>query len=116
MHFIQIGSLAIMTKWIILGVGIIAGLIIARVWLAKTTSTDNTKSIINLLTNGIFIGFLAWKGSLFLLEPALVIKSPMSLLYFTGGAKGLVIAVLIAFLYFLYHLKKRTVKPSHFIL
>nr|WP_304216069.1 TlpA disulfide reductase family protein [Fredinandcohnia onubensis] len=115
MHFIQIGSLAIMTKWIILGVGIIAGLIIARVWLAKTTSTDNTKSIINLLTNGIFIGFLAWKGSLFLLEPALVIKSPMSLLYFTGGTKGLAIAVVIIVLYFLYHIKKRTVTTSHLI-
>ncbi len=104
-----------MTKWIILGVGLIAGLIVARVWLAKTTSNDNTKSILNLLTNGIFIGFLAWKGSLFLLEPGLVIKSPMSLLYFTGGTKGLAIAVVIIVVYFLYHIKKRTVTTVHLI-
>ena len=104
-----------MTKWIILGVGIIAGLIVARVRLVKTTTTDNTKSIINLLTNGIFIGFLAWKGSLFLLEPGLVIKSPMSLLYFTGGTKGLAIAVVIIIVYFLYHIKKRSVTTVHLI-
>ncbi|MDR4889507.1 redoxin domain-containing protein [Fredinandcohnia sp. QZ13] len=109
MHFIQIGSLAIMTKWIILGIGIITGLLVARFWLAKTQTKEITKAILNLLTNGIFIGFLSWKGSLILLEPKLVIKSPMSLLYFTGGTKGFVIAFVITLLYLLYHLKKGTV-------
>ncbi len=112
MHFIQIGSLAIMTKWVILGIGIIAGLLVARVWFAKTQSKDITKAVLNLLTNAIFIGFLSWKGSLLILEPKLVLKSPMSLLYFTGGTKGLVIAVIITLLYFLYHFKKKAVDGS----
>lgn len=111
MHFIQIGSLAIMSKWVILGIGLIAGLLVARIWSAKTETKAVTKNLFNLLSNSIFIGFLAWKGSLLLLDPKLVIKSPMSLLYFTGGTKGLMIALVITLLYFLYHLKKRTVQP-----
>ncbi|MEH7237139.1 peroxiredoxin family protein [Bacillus sp. JJ1562] len=112
MQFIQIGSLAIMSKWVILGIGLIVGLLVVRVWSAKTQSKETTKNILNLLTNGIFIGFLAWKGSLLVLEPKLVIKSPMSLLYFTGGTKGLVIALVITLLYLLHHFKKRTVHTS----
>lgn len=112
MHFLQIGSLAIMTKWVILGIGIIAALLVVRIWLAKTQSIEITKATFNILTNGIFIGFLAWKGSLLFLEPSLVLKSPMSLLYFTGGTKGLVIAAVITLLYFLYHFKKVTVDAS----
>ncbi|WP_010676501.1 peroxiredoxin family protein [Bacillus timonensis] len=115
MDFIQIGSLTIMVKWVILAIGITAGLFLVRVWLAKTQSKEMTKNIINLLTNGVFIGFLAWKGSLLLLEPKLVIKSPMSLLYFTGGTKGLMIAAYLTLFYLLYHIKKRTVASSLFI-
>lgn len=111
MHFIQIGSLAILTKWVILGIGIIVGILFARAWLVKNESKEETKSILNLLSNGTFIGFLAWKGSLLLLEPKLVLKSPMSLLYFTGGTKGLIIALLMQLLYFLYHVKKGTSNP-----
>ncbi|MEH7226541.1 redoxin domain-containing protein [Bacillus sp. JJ1566] len=115
MHFIQIGSLAILTKWVILGIGVLAGLLVVRVWLAKTETKEVTKSVVNLLSNGIFIGFLAWKGSLLLLEPKLVIKSPMSLLYFSGGTKGLIIAVVITLFYLLYHIKKRTVQHASLI-
>ncbi|MEH7382923.1 redoxin domain-containing protein [Bacillus sp. JJ1533] len=111
MHFIQIGSLAIMTKWVILGIGLVVGLLVLRVWSAKTQSKDTTQTILNLLTNGIFIGFIAWKGSLLFLEPKLVLKSPMSLLYFTGGTKGFVIALILTILYLLHHLKRRTI-PS----
>ncbi|MEH7387168.1 TlpA family protein disulfide reductase, partial [Bacillus sp. JJ1521] len=92
MHLIQIGSLAIMTKWVTLGIGIIAALLVLRIWLTKTQSKELAQAIFNILTNGVLIGFLAWKGSLLLLEPSLVLKNPMSLLYFTGGTKGLMIA------------------------
>lgn len=116
MHLIQIGSLAIMTKWVILAIGLILGIIVVRIWLTNKTSKDHIKSILNLLTNGIFIGFLVWKASLLLLDPKLVTKSPLSLLYFTGGTKGLIIAVIITLLYFLYHIKKKTIQPSLLIL
>ncbi|MCC3355836.1 peroxiredoxin family protein [Bacillus sp. REN16] len=110
MHFIQIGSLVIMTKWVILGIGVLAGILIVRVWSAKTQTKELTKAVLNILTNAIFIGFLAWKGSLLLFEPSIVLKSPMSLLYFTGGTKGSMIAVIITNLYFLYHFKKKAIE------
>ncbi|WP_449537513.1 peroxiredoxin family protein [Ferdinandcohnia sp. Marseille-Q9671] len=106
MHFIQIGSLAIMTKWIILGLAVIGGLLSVRLWLTKTQAKEITKNIFDLLVNSVFLGFLTWKGSVLLLEPKLVLESPMSLLYFTGGEKGLFIAIVMIFLYLLYHGRK----------
>ncbi|MGG3560852.1 hypothetical protein ABES03_04415 [Neobacillus rhizosphaerae] len=101
MSVIQIGSLSIMLKWVLLGAAILLGLVIIKLWLQRTQTEGSKKEIFDTLTNSLFILILAWKGSLILLEPKLIIKSPISLLYFTGGTKGLIIAVLISLIYFI---------------
>ncbi|WP_442598284.1 hypothetical protein [Neobacillus sp. D3-1R] len=106
MNVLQIGSFAILVKWVLLGLAFVIGIVFMKIWLNRSLKKDLSKKIFDLLSNGIFIFFLVWKGSLILLEPKLIIKSPFSLLYFTGGEKGLVVAILITILYFIYHARK----------
>ncbi|MGN7298288.1 hypothetical protein [Ferdinandcohnia sp. SAFN-114] len=115
MAVIQIGSLSILLKWVILGIAIIAGLVFIKVWLKVTHEKDSQKKIFDILSNGIFIGFVSWKASLLILEPQLVLKSPLSLLYFTGGSDGLLIAVIITILFVFYKLKKMSLSEHQMI-
>ncbi|MGB8002547.1 MAG: hypothetical protein WCF60_20940 [Anaerobacillus sp.] len=50
----------------------------------------------SLAYESILFFVLIWKGSLLFLDPGLVISSPLSLLYFTGGSYGFVIALILS--------------------
>lgn len=106
MEVIQIGSLAILLKWLLLGIAILFGLIFIRIWLRRSQQAELSKKAFDVLSNSIFIGFFIWKGSLLLIDPQLVLKSPFSLLYFTGGSNGLIIAIICAILYFIFKSNK----------
>ncbi|WP_456276235.1 redoxin domain-containing protein [Bacillus sp. AK128] len=106
MEIIQIGSLSILLKWFLLGVSIILGLILINLHLRFTQEKEIFKTIFDLVTNTVFLGFISWKLSLLVLQPALVIRSPLSLLYFTGGQDGLILAIIVAVLYFLWKSKQ----------
>jgi hypothetical protein len=108
MKVIQIGSFAILLKWILLGIAFLIGVIFIKKWLKRTQEDDISKKLFDLYSNGLFILFIAWKGSLLLLDPILVLKSPLSLLYFTGGDKGLSISIIITIVYFIYKGRKIT--------
>ncbi|MHC0039390.1 peroxiredoxin family protein [Pseudoneobacillus sp. C159] len=95
-----------MMKWIVLGFAIAIGFIFLKLWLIRSQEKEIGKQLFDFALNGAFWGFLLWKGSLLLLEPKLIIKSPLSLLYFTGGTKGLIIGTLGAFIYFMFKAKK----------
>ncbi|MFT4412854.1 peroxiredoxin family protein [Fredinandcohnia humi] len=112
MPVIQIGNLAIMMKWILLGVAVIIGLMAARYWLARTQKREHFKEVYELLSNSIFLGVLIWKFSLIVFEPKLVLKSPMSLLYFTGGKYGILLGIGVIALYVLYQSKKKEIQPN----
>jgi len=49
--------------------------------------------------NAVFLWLIVWKGSLFLFDPSGVIEHPMSLLFFSGGTKGIAVASLAAIAY-----------------
>jgi hypothetical protein len=105
MQIIQIGSIAILLKWLLLGLGVLCGLGFMKLWLRRFPKEENDK-IFNLLTNTLFIGFLIWKGSLVLFEPTLVMKSFFSLLYFTGGSNGLVLATTFSIIFFIFKARR----------
>lgn len=115
MMVVQLGSISIMLKWVILGIVLFLGLIFLYIWLRATEAKDTYKRIMDILSNGLFIGFISWKASLLILDPQLVIRSPLSLLYFTGGSNGLLIAMIITFLYVCFKLKKMNLS-EHFII
>lgn len=106
MDIIQIGSFTILLKWFLLGVAILFGLVLIKVLPLQLPNREQKKAVYDLLTNSVFLGFFIWKGSLLLLEPSLVIKSPLSLLYFTGGSSGLVLAIIFSISYFIYKARK----------
>lgn len=106
MAVIQFGSLSILLKWFILGIAIIVAIVFIKIWLNGSQEKETHKKIFEILLNGIFLGFVSWKASLLILEPQLVLRSPLSLLYFTGGSDGLVIAVIITILFVFYKFKK----------
>lgn len=109
MEVIQIGSLAILPKWVLLGGAIILGLIFTKIWLKGSQS----KKVFDILSNSVFLGFFIWKGSIILFNPVLVWKSPFSLLYFSGGSDGLIIAIICSGLYFI--LKSRKERLSNLL-
>ncbi|MFJ5714848.1 peroxiredoxin family protein [Neobacillus sp. NPDC093127] len=90
------------------------GFTFLKIWLLRSQSKDLGKKIFDAVLNSVFGGFLIWKGSLLLLEPKLVIDSPLSLLYFTGGTKGLILGIIGAIIYFF--LKARKLKLTNFMI
>jgi hypothetical protein len=106
MDIIQIGSIAILQKWLLLGLAVLFGLLFMKIWPRRFQKEENQKQL-ELLSNTLFIGFLIWKGSLFLFEPALIWKSPFSLLYFTGGNNGLNLAIILSIIYFIFKSKRK---------
>ncbi len=56
--------------------------------------------------NALVLGFLIWKLSLIIFDPKSVIQHPMSLLYFSGGEKGLWLAFAISTIYVWFGTKK----------
>lgn len=49
--------------------------------------------------NAVFIWLIAWKLSLFLFDPKGVIKHPLSLVFFSGGLRGVLLASVAALAY-----------------
>jgi hypothetical protein len=108
MDIIQIGSFAIIQKWLLLGLAVLFGLMFLKTWLRRFQKEENQK-LFELLLNTLFIGFLIWKISLFLFEPTLIWKSPFSLLYFNGGNNGLVLAIVLSIIYFTFKAQRKSI-------
>jgi peroxiredoxin len=67
------------------------------------------------LLNALLCGIVVWKGSLLLFSPMEVIRQPMSLLYFTGGARGawLGTAAALAYVWLQARKEERTSRPQY---
>ncbi|WP_143331883.1 hypothetical protein [Domibacillus antri] len=57
------------------------------------------KSFSEQISNAAFLFVIVWKGSILLFQFPLVIKAPMSLLYFNGGIYGFWLGLAAAFFY-----------------
>ncbi|WP_246943734.1 hypothetical protein [Bacillus pinisoli] len=105
MEIIQLGSLAILLKWLLLGVAVFIGLLFLKYYTKK--SSDSLS--FDLISNSVFWGFVVWKLSLLIIEPTLIINSPLSLLYFTGGSTGLLLAIIFSIVYVLWKSRETNV-------
>ncbi|MGM7703576.1 peroxiredoxin family protein [Pseudalkalibacillus sp. Hm43] len=103
MSYIQIGSMIIRTEWILLAVTIIVGFVVAKIQLHNHAER---KKYVDTIFNAVLIGLLVWKGSIILFQPFMVIDHPMSLLYFTGGVKGVWLGLISGAAYLIYKMKK----------
>ncbi|WP_147534031.1 peroxiredoxin family protein [Bacillus marasmi] len=109
MEYIQIGSISILQKWVFLAAAFLIGLLIIKLWLKKTQTRQLHNNIFTLVTDSLFWGFITWKLSLIVFEPSIVLKSPLSILYFTGGTKGLILAIILALTFFFIKAKLQSV-------
>lgn len=62
---------------------------------------------LNTMFNSVFIWFLTYKFSSIIFQPTSFINNPLSILYFTGGSKGSVLGLILAFVYLFLTMKKR---------
>ncbi|MDP4551692.1 hypothetical protein Q9251_12505 [Alkalihalobacillus macyae] len=90
---ITIGKISVPDQFVWAGIGIIAAISIIY-FLEKKWYNRSTASSIAYETVIFFV--LVWKVSLLFINPTLVLSAPLSLLYFTGGTYGFVIALFLS--------------------
>lgn len=64
------------------------------------------KEFIDAATNVTILSFLIYKFSIILFRPKLIFENPIALLYFDGGTKGLVLALMIGVAYLFWKVRK----------
>ncbi len=64
------------------------------------------KLFINTIINAALIWFVLYKFSVIIFQPFLFFENPFSIIYFTGGAKGAVLGVLVAISYLFIVIRK----------
>lgn len=84
----------------------IAGYFALR-WRFGSTSDRSQASIVNdVLPTAIFIVLVTWKLSVALFHPVMTWQHPSSLLYLTGGLRGMLLGLVIALVYLGVHLRR----------
>ncbi|SMG52891.1 hypothetical protein SAMN06295960_3413 [Paenibacillus aquistagni] len=62
--------------------------------------------VIDDLSSAAFYGFMIWKFSFILFHPSTIADNPIAIVYFTGGERGMWLAILFS-VYFLYRQSRR---------
>ncbi|QJD85522.1 TlpA family protein disulfide reductase [Cohnella herbarum] len=89
---IQVGTFVLNIELLIY---IVAGMVGVLAVHYRQRRHPDRERIVSDAWNAVFLWILVWKGSLFLFDPASVIAQPLSLAFFSGGAKGMWLASLI---------------------
>lgn len=104
-HYYLIGNATIPSSWVALILGFIVAYIAVRFRYGKHVS--------DLLVDGIFYFILIWKLSVIITQFGIVIKSPLTILYFNGGRAGVMLGLLGAAFKIGLTLKKSDSKQQH---
>ncbi|MDQ6418836.1 TlpA disulfide reductase family protein [Paenibacillus sp. LHD-117] len=80
---LQLGSLVLNTELLVYLAAGLMGLLAAKLRLRKRGDGD-----LSAAWNAILLWIAIWKGSLLLIDPAGVVRQPLSLFFFDGGAIG----------------------------
>lgn len=101
MQVITIGPF--MMKWqiVMLIIAAAAGYMAVSLFLRKTES-EWRRNVLDQLLSMLIIGFLTWKFSPLIFDFKAVIRSPMSLLYYSGGTGGIALGILFALVFLVY--------------
>jgi len=111
---ISMGPFIIKWSWLILGFsGFVAYLIVKNHLIG--IKEEWGKEILDSVGNSIFLCFVIWKLSLILFEPISVLNNPMVLLYFSGGYRGWILAVIFVFIYLLLQARKHNIPISSYM-
>jgi len=92
-----LGPLLVPVRLLLLGVAALAGYAALRYRLHRIDAdADQRKRILDPLGHVSFAGLLIWKFSPLVLDTRFVLEHPLSLLYYSGGNRGLLLAAIYA--------------------
>lgn len=91
MDIVQIGNVTLPAVQPAVAIALFGSWLYARIVLGKSFSEH--------ISNAFFLFIAVWKVSVLLFQWKLVIKAPLSLLYFNGGTKGFVLGIAAALAY-----------------
>lgn len=97
MQAVVIGPLVLNVQLLLLAAFVISGYLILSIRLKQSGQRESSAVLDDLLQIAI-IGLIIWKFSTIIWDWKSVIRNPMSLLYFTGGTKGILLASLYTIL------------------
>ncbi|BBI36418.1 TlpA family protein disulfide reductase [Cohnella abietis] len=98
---VQIGTFVLSTELLVYLVAGMMGVLAVRI---RQRLHPEREWLISVAWNAVFLWVVIWKASLLLFDLKSVIDNPMSLLFFSGGVRGLLLAsaIVIAYIGFRY--------------
>ncbi|OAB41053.1 hypothetical protein [Paenibacillus antarcticus] len=105
MNVIQLGPFVLNLELLMFILSACIGYMALKYRLKKVTVVVEG-NISDKFVNALIIGFVIWKCSLILFDPMSVIHYPMSLIYFSGGDRGLMLAIAISVIYVWFRTRK----------
>lgn len=106
MSTIALGPLMIRADIFVFLISAFVGFVVLKVRLHKQ---EESGFILDTYVNALIIGFITWKFSMIVFDPIRTFERPMSLLYFTGGDKGIMLGTALALLYIGIRLNKNRI-------
>ncbi|TFE19595.1 TlpA family protein disulfide reductase [Cohnella luojiensis] len=90
---LQVGTFVLNAELLVYLLAGVAGVLAVRF---QQRANPEREKIISVAWDAVFIWIVLWKGSLLLFDSASVIDHPMSLLFFSGGVRGVFLASAVA--------------------
>ncbi|GIP40825.1 hypothetical protein J31TS4_41050 [Paenibacillus sp. J31TS4] len=112
MQVVALGPFVVNLSLLLAAASALAGYI-ALAWRLRTAQSEGRKETLDRLLNLFIVAVLIWKFSPLVLDFPSVVRHPVSLLYFTGGTKGLLLAGVYALGALLYGARKRGLPLLH---
>lgn len=104
MSTISLGPFMIRADILMFLLSAIAGYLVLK-W--KLQDRGESGWILDTYVNALIIGFIAWKFGMVVFDPVRTFQNPMSLLYFTGGDKGVMLGAALALAYIGFKLNRK---------
>lgn len=103
MSTLSLGPFMIRADILMFLLSAIAGYLVLK-W--RLRGREENGWILDTYVNALIIGFITWKFGMVVFDPVRTFQNPMSLLYFTGGDKGVLLGAALALAYVGFKLNK----------
>jgi len=108
MYTVQFGQFVLNLEIVLYLAAGLAGA--AAIRMRLRTQPEQRGGAASAAVNAVILWIVIWKGSQLLFSPSEVISNPLTLLYFSGGAKGTWLAGAASIAYLLYKLYKQGIE------
>ncbi|MBU8908717.1 prolipoprotein diacylglyceryl transferase family protein [Desertibacillus haloalkaliphilus] len=106
-EYLELGQIRLPVQWVFIGLGLLIAYLVIN---SRVKKTDlNNKHVVDGLFNALFYGFIVWKLSYVLFYPIYAFTYPVGILYFDGGRRGVLLALLVGIVYIYRYARKRQI-------